>query len=130
MTPGIHVDVDTSRLEAALERAAASFTAVVFDGLRSCGNLVVKDAKRLAPFRHGNLVKSIKADEPHVSEGGALELDLIAGGAEAFYAPYQEFGTRTIPAKRFMRDALAMHEDDIPEILGIAIENGFKGAGL
>jgi len=130
MTPGIHVDVDTSRLEAALERAAASFTAAVFAGLKSCGVLVTADAKKLAPVRYGYLRDSIRSDEPHVTEGGALALDIIAGGGAAFYAPYQEFGTRHIPAKRFMRDALAMHEDDVSEILGIAVENGFKGAGL
>jgi HK97 gp10 family phage protein len=125
-TLGVHVEIDASRIDAAFKRAGEQFTDAVGSkvgaALKACATLVAADAIKLAPVRYGYLRNSIRADEPHVMESGELGIDIIAGGAEAYYAPYQEFGTRTIPAKRFMRGALEMHEQDIPKILGAAVE--------
>lgn len=119
----VGVEVDTTELDRALSLAADRFLEDMEKALRACGMLVVRDAQLLAPVRYGKLRQSIRlAESLEVEPDGSIGLDIIAGGSEAFYAPFQEFGTRTIAPKAFMRGALAMHEHDIETILGEAVE--------
>lgn len=67
------------------------------------GALIVQgDAKRRAPFKTGNLRRSI-----HIEPQGASRVyAAVDVGTDVEYAVHQEFGTRYIGAHPFLRPAL------------------------
>jgi hypothetical protein len=74
-------------------RIAAAIPNDVQDGLVLAGNNTIRRARPLTPFRTGYL-----ANSPQLDIGTLVVIVFWA----AFYAPYQEFGTRRgIRPKRF-----------------------------
>jgi len=70
---------------------------------------LVREARERAPVRTGFLRDSIYSIVAQESRGFRIEL-----GAKAYYSPYQEFGTRYIEPKRFLRGAI---EELKPELV-------------
>jgi HK97 gp10 family phage protein len=70
--------------------------------LWSVGLGVESRAKTLAPVRTGRLRASIRATAP-VLRGGRLTVQV---GSDVNYSHYQEVGTRFMPGRHYLRDAL------------------------
>ena len=76
----------------------------------------------------GSLRNSIKATRPRVG-GGYAEAWVLAGGEEAPYAKYQEFGTRHNAAHPFLRPALAESRADVVSRIAAAIRDASRTGG-
>jgi len=85
----------------------------VLDWMRKATLLVQRDAKKLAPVDTGRLRASITPEVRtafHTIEGVV--------GSNVVYAPYQEFGTKYMPGRFYLRDALQQNADRIFKLLG------------
>lgn len=81
--------------------------------MEKVANEVVRDMKATAPREFGDLVQSIGwtwGDAPAGSltigsvggrDYGSMRITFYAGGGDAFYAKFQEFGTRKMAANPF-----------------------------
>lgn len=76
----------------------------------------------------GRLKNSIRALSPSVS-GAYAESWVVAGGDEAPYAKYQEFGTRHNAAHPFLRPALAENRAEIVSRIATAIRDASRTGG-
>jgi HK97 gp10 family phage protein len=77
----------------------------------------------------GRLRDSIRAQKPVISESGA-EAWVIAGGEQAPYARYQEFGTVKMRAHPFMRPAAEESREDVAALVAAAVRRVSRtGAG-
>ncbi len=76
--------------------------------MKSGAEPVKQEAIKLAPARTGKLKRSIRV------VGAGNRLALRAGGARAFYARFQEFGTSKMDANPFLNPAM---ESKKPEAL-------------
>lgn len=93
---------------------------------------VAEEARRLAPVRSGTLRDSIVVS----TQLGGYSTDarvvyvgpLTAGGSDAFYAHFIEFGTVTMRAEPFMAPAVFKHRDLVFEVLGLKIGQDMIGA--
>jgi len=86
-----------------------SLRAQVQNELMALSFTLVREARERAPVRTGFLRDSIFSIVAQESRGFRIEL-----GARAYYSPYQEFGTRYIEPKRFLRGAI---EEVKPELV-------------
>ena len=78
----------------------------------------------------GRLRNSIRAIAPQ-STGGYTEAWVVAGGDDAPYAKYQEFGTRHNAAHPFLRPALAETRGDVISRIATAIRDASRtGASM
>jgi len=82
-------------------------------------DLVQDMAITLVPVRTG-LLKSTIHVEP---TGQMMERRVRAGGGEAPYAPYVEFGTRRMGAQPYMRPSLDARKAEIVNLIGKAVLN-------
>ena len=76
----------------------------------------------------GRLRNSIRAIRPSMS-GGVATAWVVAGGEEAPYAKYQEFGTAHNAAHPFLRPALAESRADIVSRIAAAIRDASRTGG-
>lgn len=131
MTLAVETSIDLSSFDAMLLAAEDKVIEDLGGALTACAALVAATAKGTTKFKDqdGHLRRSIRGGEPYYSVQGGLGIDVIAGSSEVFYGTYLEFGTKTITPMRFMRDALAEHEQDITTILGAAVSRAFEQAG-
>lgn len=107
--------------------------------LKAAGFAIATDAKRYAPVKSGFLRGSIsvnwsgsgidrgKVDPPAKPDSGIGQPSgkpglVVVVGSNLFYAPFQEYGTRYIPAKHYLFRAYRDHrnkiEQRLKEILG------------
>lgn len=71
--------------------------------LRRVAMEVVADAQGFAPYDTGALKNSITAGTvQRTATGSSVDI-----GSDLFYAPFQEFGTRHVPAVAFLGRAIA-----------------------
>jgi HK97 gp10 family phage protein len=82
--------------------------------LDAIGLEMVDLARSLAPYRTGFLRDSIQ----HRASGFTLDF-----WAEAYYAAYQELGTRFIPAHPFMRPSLDANQQKILDAIRVGCYN-------
>jgi len=91
----------------------------VIEGVTEKHLLIIEErAKGLAPVDTGYLRDNIR------SLGAKMAGDIISGElvSGADYSSYLEFGTVTIPEKRFLRDALEAEVNSLTQDLESAIE--------
>lgn len=100
---------------------------------------IVATMKRFAPVDTGAVRESIGWTWGDAPEGtmkigtvggkayGALSITIYAGGKEAFYARFQEFGTREMRAHPFFFPAWRAHKKKVKARLTRAINKAIKG---
>lgn len=84
--------------------------------------LIVDEAKRLAPYKTGQLRGSIRVVDDReglllygrLSQGIAIYVGPVGSieDGDVYYAKFQEFGTRYMRAQPFMRPAIAARRDE------------------
>ena len=102
-----------SALEARWKRIPALVKAEVAAAMEETAAQLVAEMKSVAPRETGTLADSIAwtwGDAPKGAmtigtvggrEYGTLRITIYAGGGEAFYAKFQEFGTVKMPARPY-----------------------------
>ena len=88
---------------------------------------VVDEAKRLAPYRTGELRDSIAYD---LEDGNDTLSEGTVGpkGADVFYGGFVEFGTKNAPAKPYLRPAADKREAESQKIMSETILEGIEAA--
>lgn len=81
---------------------------------------VVKEARKLAPYRTGKLRNSITA---------TFKDTTVRVGSAVSYARYQEFGTRYIKPRRFLRGALEAKREYLIKLAQEFIGRQLRGDG-
>ena len=107
--------------KAAMERLDSGMQRQVHERLANWAATVKSLARQLVPVRTGHLRRSIYAK---ISEWVA-EI-----GAEATYAVFIELGTRYMKARPFIFPAVQEYLPRLEAIIGEAIENAKREAGL
>ena len=92
--------------------------------LNEQAEIIRDDAKSRAPVDSGTLQKSIKASKTKKS----LNASVSAGGGDAYYAPFVEFGTRSMDARPFLYPAGRAHEEETGKKLVEAMTKTLKEA--
>ncbi|MEM3737551.1 MAG: HK97 gp10 family phage protein [Candidatus Bathyarchaeia archaeon] len=77
--------------------------------LHQSAERVVGNAKALAPVRTGHLMDSIR-----ILGEGDLEVTV---GSEVEYAGYVEYGTSRMPARPYLRSAIALERENLVKAL-------------
>jgi HK97 gp10 family phage protein len=78
----------------------------------------------------GALRKSIHRSEAFASGDGKFTVLVVAGGRQAPYAKYMEFGTRHVAARPYLRPALKHAERQLPQQVGAALTRRFPQGGV
>lgn len=86
--------------------------------------LIHRTAVDLAPFRFGRLRNSLFWDPEYERQGNTI---VGAVGTNVHYAPHQEFGTRFMSGKPFLRPAVSQNLDAINSIFASEIGNALHG---
>lgn len=76
-----------------------------------------RNIKVIAPFKHGHLRRSIQ-NRMTSPTSGEVFTGSVEGGQPIDYAVYQEYGTKHIAPRAFMRKGVAASEDRIKQIFG------------
>ena len=92
--------------------------------LNEQAEIIRDDAKSRAPVDSGTLQKSIKASKTRKS----LNASVSAGGGDAYYAPFVEFGTKNADACPFLYPAARAHEEETGKKLVEAMTKTLKEA--
>lgn len=92
--------------------------------LNEQAEIIRDDAKSRAPVDSGTLQKSIKASKTRKS----LNASVSAGGGDAYYAPFVEFGTKNADAQPFLYPAARAHEEETGKKLVEAMTKTLKEA--
>ena len=93
----VRVEIDTRALERKLRRMPRDIERKVLPEAETAGATVISEAAQgLAPVDTGRLRESIHVDKSEV----------VAGGNDAPYATYVEYGTLYTPAQPFLEPAL------------------------
>lgn len=92
--------------------------------LNEQAEIIRDDAKSRAPVDSGTLQKSIKASKTKKS----LNASVSAGGGDAYYAPFVEFGTKNADAQPFLYPAARAHEEETARKLVEAMTKTLKEA--
>lgn len=128
-----------------LDRLSARFAAIpnkvrsaAVAEMERCASEVVAAMKRLAPVDQGNLRDSIawtwgeapagtiKVGTVGAKEYGSLSITIYAGGDDAFYATFQEFGTKEMRAHPFFYPAWRANRKKVRARLTRAINKAIK----
>ena len=109
----------TEELKAKIERLDKALQAKVNDRMKEQAEIMRTVAQTLAPVRTGRLRNSIYAQ---------VEDWIAKVGASAPYAVYQEFGTRFIPAVRFLSRAIETRAQSMINAISQAIDEAIKEA--
>lgn len=102
---------------------------------------IVADMYRLAPHLTGDLAGSIQWTWGEAPEGsmtigqvgggakyGAMRITIYAGGGEAFYARFQEFGTVNMPANPFFFPVWRLNKRRLRSAVSRAVSKAIKQA--
>jgi HK97 gp10 family phage protein len=116
--PGWSVRIVEDTFTQKLAGASARLQEIAFNVLDQGGIDIEAMAKELVHVRTGYLRSTIY----HRVEGLSLE-----AGATADYAPFQEFGTRTMAANPFLRPAFDAYQQQIYEALLHGCIEAIKG---
>ena len=101
------------RLDGAMRRR-------IWGALQREGTIIKVQAQRRAPVRTGFLRSTIYAKMSPLTVAGISEKEwVLKVGAWAPYARYQEFGTRYIKAREFLKKAL---ENRLPHLSAIVAQ--------
>ena len=92
--------------------------------LNEQAEIIRDDAKSRAPVDSDTLQKSIKASKTKKS----LNASVSAGGGDAHYAPFVEFGTKNADAQPFLYPAARAHEEETARKLVEAMTKTLKEA--
>lgn len=68
-------------------------------------------AQTLAPWKTGALAGSVRI------VGGSNRIAVRAGGKKAFYARFQEYGTKKMPAHPFLKPAVEERGDRVRDVI-------------
>jgi len=93
------------------------------EALQTCAAMIRDQAKILCPVKTGKLQKSIQIRK----ETEALSVGVSAGGGEASYARFVEYGTSRKKAQPFMRAALALAKLLVVKAVGSAWRKALEG---
>jgi HK97 gp10 family phage protein len=88
--------------------------------VRRSALIVQGGAKQRAPVDTGRLRNSIAVEVDADGLGATV-------GTNVEYAPFQEFGTRTVPAHPFLFPALEEHRQDFVSNLSRALDDAMEG---
>ncbi|MBN8292808.1 HK97 gp10 family phage protein [Rhodobacter sp. NTK016B] len=122
------------------ERIPQVVKAEVTAEMEAIATEIVADMQRLAPNKDGDLAASIGwtwGDAPagtlaigsfRGSEYGAMRITIYAGGGDAFYARFQEFGTTKMNANPFFFPVYRAWRPEIRRRIRRAISRGLKKA--
>ena len=112
------IQVTIEGLEGLIKRLAkAKAQKHITAAMRKGTLLVERGAKMKAPVDTGRLRSSITSEVRGV---GADTVGVV--GSNVVYAPYQEFGTRKMPAHPYLRPALAEAKDKILDFFREAMD--------
>jgi HK97 gp10 family phage protein len=104
------------RLEAKMQRATLR------NVFRKAGNVVAKEARRLAPRDEGDLRKAIAVSVSATNDRVLVDIGVRKGKTsrhqDAFYWRFIEIGTRFIAARPFLRPALSGKRDEAVAKIG------------
>lgn len=119
----IYVKIDAGRVYNFLDGIPARVERALDQWKLLSASEVLREAQRLAPYRSGKLRDSISV---------SFRSTTAQVGSSLYYAKYQEFGTRYIKPRRFLRGALEARREYIlklaEELIGKQLSGG--GAGL
>lgn len=123
MSVEIRLDVGgVEQLRAKMLRLDETMRLRVWERLQDIGTHIKVEAQRLCPVRTGFLRSTIYASMDPPSPMGMTEKQwILKVGAWASYARYQEFGTRYIQAREFLRRAIEMHLPQLSEVVAEAL---------
>ena len=100
---------------------------LIADALEAGAVPVVEEAKRLAPFQTGalrdSLAYSLEDRSDRLSEG-----HVGPEGDDVFYGMFVEFGTRSSPARPFLRPAADAKQTESQERMADVILDGIEAA--
>lgn len=94
------------------------------DALMAGAEIVSNDAKRRAPYKTGNLRRSI---HPRLVSAGASSAEALVG-TNVEYAIYQELGTRRMAANPYLRPALESMQGAVSVEVSAALLDLIRGA--
>ena len=118
---GVPVEIAVKGLrktQAKLEQVVADINGgPMLRGMRDAALLVTNSAKKNSPVDTGRLRASITPSVKTMPNGGIMGIV----GSNVRYAPYQEFGTRFMQGRFYLRRAVEQNQDKITQILGHAI---------
>jgi HK97 gp10 family phage protein len=83
----------------------ASQRTIVRDGLDKGGDVVLAEQRRQVPVRTGQLFNSLQ--EYPITRGKKVSRIWVGTGPEGFYGKFLEYGTSRLPARPWLRPALA-----------------------
>lgn len=132
ITPTIEIGIDMSKIEAAFEQLDQALVEKLSIAVGGGAAMIAATAKQTRSFNDQDvrLRPSIRSTPVRIENDDAIVADAVAGGLEVFYAPYIEFGTRTIRERRFMRDAYDEHAPEIEMLMAEAVDLAIAQAGL
>ena len=105
------------------KEALARIRRALPDALEAAAIVVETEAEQLIVSQdiidtgalHNNLGHLVEKDTARVGIGGGIE-----------YAVYQEFGTRNMPARPFLRPAIDEHHADILKVFAVQIRKALS----
>jgi HK97 gp10 family phage protein len=94
----------------------AKVSGVVADNMYAACSYAAEQARALAPVRSGKMKKAIDIVVEVAARGNTIE-GIVGVRKQAFWAWFQEMGTRHHPAHPFLRPAVFGHAAEIVRIL-------------
>jgi len=92
-----------------LQKVSDNFSNSLEAAVKSGALLVQNDAKKMSPYKTGNLSSSIHIETAEKSNDKVE----VRVGTDVIYARTQEYGRGNIPAHPFMRPAFDMNQENI-----------------
>ncbi|MGE4487666.1 MAG: HK97-gp10 family putative phage morphogenesis protein [Synergistaceae bacterium] len=107
-----------------IRKASADVQDAARKVLNEQAEIIRDDAKSRVAVESGTLQKSIKASKTRKT----LNASVSAGGGDAYYAPFVEFGTKNADAQPFLYPAARAHEEETEKKLVEAMTKTLKEA--
>lgn len=99
------------------QRVKAAIAGEVVQNMELACQFVAGQAKALAPRRRGQLISDIDFDIEVGAHGNVIEGRVGVKRGKAFYARFQELGTRFMAAQPFLRPAVFNNAREIVRII-------------
>lgn len=133
------------RLQARLARVPDVARAAAAQAMEEGAEEIVAEMKRLAPVKSGKLrasigwtwgdvpagtfvIDEIRSGKNEGDQYATLRIKIYAGSKEAFYARWQEFGTKDHPASPFFFPAWKKHRPKFRARIRTAVRKAIKEA--
>ncbi len=118
--------LDYSQFESAMKNMPKDINRELRGAMKAAADVVVNNAKRLAPVDTGGIRRSIRSRRAQYNRGRVMDAMVYEIHVGAEYAGYQEFGTPRRPMKftPFLRPALAGSRAEIAAIFEGAVKVG------